>query len=102
MTVLRLLHDDGQRMSKAVVLQHVEFEGPGRIVDALRDYGIPIEIRHLYRGDEVPADPAALGLLVVMGGPMGVADISSGKFPFLEQEVAALRKMIEADRKSVV
>ncbi len=85
-------------MSKAVVLQHVEFEGPGRIVDALRDYGIPIEIRSLYRGDEVPTDPADLRLLVVMGGPMGVADLGSAKYPFLEKEVALLKRMVEADR----
>lgn len=85
-------------MSKAFVLQHVEFETPGRIVDGLRDYGIPIEIRHLYRGDEVPTDPAAIRLLVVMGGPMGVGDIGSGRFPFLEKEVAILKRMIEMDR----
>lgn len=85
-------------MSKAVVLQHVEYEGPGRIIDALRDSGIPLEIRHLYRGDEVPADRADLGLLVVMGGPMGVADLASEKYPFLAKEVAILKQRIEADR----
>lgn len=86
------------RMSKAVVLQHVEYEGPGRIIDALRDSGIPIEIRRLYRGDEVPKDPGDIGLLVVMGGPMGVADLASEKCPFLEKEVAVLKRMIETDR----
>lgn len=86
------------RMSKAVVLQHVEYEGPGRIIDALRDSGIPIEVRHLYQGDEVPADPADIRLLVVMGGPMGVADLASEKYPFLAKEVAVLKQMIEADR----
>lgn len=91
----------GRRMSKAIVLQHVEFEGPGRIVDALRDYGIPIEIRRLYRGDEVPTDTAEVRLLVVMGGPMGVADIGTGKFPFLEKEVALLKAMVEADRPTL-
>lgn len=85
-------------MSKAVILQHVPFEGPGRILPAFRDFGIPVEVRHLYRGDEVPANPEDLRVLVVMGGPMGVADIPSGKFPFLEQEASLLKQMIEQDR----
>ena len=86
------------RMSKAVILQHVDFEGPGRILPVFRDYGIPVEIRHLYRGDEVPGDVDELRCLVVMGGPMGVGDIPSGRYPFLAREVELLKKMIEKDR----
>ena len=52
-------------MSKAVILQHVAHEGPGRIVPVLRDYGIPTEVRHLYQGDEVPTDLDELRVLVV-------------------------------------
>jgi GMP synthase (glutamine-hydrolysing) len=85
-------------MSKAVILQHVEFETPGRLVAAMRDYGIPTEVRHLYRGDEVPAADSELRLLVVMGGPMGVADIPSGQFPFLAAEVDLLKQLIAQDR----
>lgn len=85
-------------MSKAVVLQHVEFEGPGRIVDIFRDYGIPCEVRHLYRGDPVPQTIDELRILVIMGGPMGVCDLATGKYPFLEQEVALLKQLIAADR----
>lgn len=85
-------------MSKAIILQHVEFEGPGRLVPGLRDSGIPIEVRHLYRGDEVPREPGEMSLLVVMGGPMGVGDIGDGRFPYLEHEVALLKQMIAADR----
>lgn len=85
-------------MSQAIILQHVPHEGPGRIVPLLRDYGILTETRHLYRGDKVPTDLDDLRILVVMGGPMGVADIADGKFPFLADEVALLKRMIEADR----
>lgn len=85
-------------MSKAIILQHVPFEGPGRIVPVFRDFGIPVEVRHLYRGDEVPTDLDELRLLVVMGGPMGVADIGSAKYPFMEAEVALLKGMIAQDR----
>lgn len=85
-------------MSKAFVLQHVPFEGPGRIVPVFRDYGIPVEMRRLYQGDEVPTDLDTIRVLIIMGGPMGVADIPGGKYPFLSQEVELLQRMIRHDR----
>jgi GMP synthase (glutamine-hydrolysing) len=85
-------------MSKAIVLQHVEAEGPGRIVPVFRDFGIPIELRRLYRGDEVPTDLDEVRCLIILGGPMGVADIEGGKYPFLAKEVEILKRMIQRDR----
>ncbi len=85
-------------MSKAVVLQHVAHAGPGRIVPVLRDFGIPVEVRHLYKGDEVPTDLDELRVLMVLGGPMGVADVGSDQYPFLAQEVEVLQRMVKADR----
>ena len=85
-------------MSRCLILQHVPFEGPGRIVPVLRDFGIPCEVRHLYRGDEVPTDLDELRILIILGGPMGVGDIASEKFPFLAKEVETLKRMIAADR----
>jgi GMP synthase-like glutamine amidotransferase len=85
-------------MSKAVILQHVAHEGPGRIVPVFRDFGIPTEVRHLYKGDEVPTDLDELRLLVVLGGPMGVSDVGGDKYPFLAQEVATLQRLVAADR----
>src|SRR3954471_21852429 len=85
-------------MSRALILQHVAHEGPGRIVPVFRDFGIPIEVRHLYRGDEVPTDLDEIRVLIVLGGPMGVADIASGKFPYLAKEVEVLHRLIAADR----
>lgn len=85
-------------MSTAIVLQHVPHEGPGRIVPVFRDFGIPVEIRRLDKGDQVPQDIDELRVLVVMGGPMGVSDIGNPRFPFLAEEVELLRKMIAADR----
>jgi GMP synthase (glutamine-hydrolysing) len=85
-------------MSKAVILQHVEYEGPGRIVPVFRDFGIPTEIRHLYRGDEVPTDLDAIRVLIVLGGAMSVGDVGGDKFPFLKHEVDLLQKLIRHDR----
>lgn len=85
-------------MSKAVILQQVAHEGPGRIVPVFRDFGIPTEVRHLYRGDEVPTDLETVRVLVVLGGPMGVADIGNEKYPFLAAEADLLKRMVNHDR----
>ena len=85
-------------MSSAIILQHVPHEGPGRIVPVFRDFGIPTDVRHLYKGDEVPSDLDDIRVLIVLGGPMGVADIPSGKYPFLQQELDLLKRMVATDR----
>ena len=73
-------------------------EGPGRIVPIFRDYGIPVQVRRLYRGDEVPTDLDEVRVLIVLGGPMYVSDIGNPKYPYLAQEVEVLKRMIAADR----
>src|SRR5690349_3005017 len=84
-------------MSRAIILQHVASEGPGRIVPVFRDFGIPTEIRRLYAGDEVPSDLEEIRVLIVLGGPMNVSDTASGKYPFLAKEVELLKRMIQFD-----
>ena len=85
-------------MSKAVILQHVGHEGPGRIVPVFRDYGIQTEVRRLDKGDEVPTDLDEIRVVVLLGGPMGVADIEGGKYPFLAKEVDLLHRVVKLDR----
>ena len=85
-------------MSKAIILQHVPHEGPGRIVPVFRDFGIQTEVRHLYRGDEVPTDLDEIRVLIVLGGPMNVSDAGQAMYPFLEKEVALLKRHVELDR----
>lgn len=85
-------------MSSAVILQHVAHAGPGRIVPVFRDFGIPVEVRHLYKGDEVPTDLEEIRVLVVLGGPMSVSDAGSDKYPFLAKEVETLKRLVAADR----
>ena len=95
-------HDKiGPRMSKAIILQHVAHEGPGRIIPVLRDFGIPTEVRHLYRGDEVPTDLQEIRVLIVLGGPMGVADAGSDAYPLLSKEIDLLKRHVELDRPTL-
>jgi GMP synthase (glutamine-hydrolysing) len=84
-------------MSKAIILQHVPHEGAGRILPALRDFGIPVEIRKLHAGDEVPTKLDEVRVLVVMGGPMGVNETDVTRFPFLGAEIGLLKQVIDAD-----
>ena len=85
-------------MSSAVILQHVAHEGAGRIIPILRDFGIPVQIRRLHQGDEVPTDLDELRLLIVLGGSMSVSDIGNSQYPFLAQEVEVLKRLIATDR----
>ena len=85
-------------MSKAVILQHVPYETPGRIITVFRDFGIPTEVRHLYKGDEVPTDIDEMRALIVLGGHMGVSDIGNEKYPYLAKEVELLQRLVALDR----
>jgi GMP synthase-like glutamine amidotransferase len=85
-------------MSKAVILQHAPYAGPGRIIDVFGDFGIACDVRAVHRGDEIPTDLEEIRVLVVLGGPMGVGDVGSTAHSYLEKEVGLLRRMIEHDR----
>ena len=85
-------------MSKAVILQHVAHLGPGRIVPVFRDFGIPVDLRRLDRGDEVPTDLDDIRCLIVLGGPMGIADVGGEKYAYLTKEMDLLHRVVKADR----
>lgn len=84
-------------MSSVVILQHVAHEGPGRILPILRDFGIPVDVRRVYQGDEVPNDLDDMRLLIVLGGPMNLSD-TSNKYPFLSHEIELLKRAVAGDR----
>lgn len=88
-------------MSRIIVLQHVPHEGPGRIVPVFRDFGIRLEVRKLWQGDEVPMDLDEVRALIVLGGPMGVADVDKPEYPFLAKEVDLLRRAVHIDRATL-
>jgi GMP synthase (glutamine-hydrolysing) len=88
-------------MSRAIVLQHVAHEGPGRIIPVFRDFGIPVDVRKLYAGDEVPTDLDGIRCLIVLGGPMGVADVGKAEYPWLTGEVELIKRMVAADKATL-
>ena len=82
-------------MAKALVLQHVPYEGLGTIYSHLALRNIEAEYIKLYKNDELPADLAPYSCLIVMGGPMGVYD--EDKYPFLIPEIKLIEKALEKD-----
>jgi GMP synthase-like glutamine amidotransferase len=77
-------------MTRLVVLQHLEREGPGLFAAEAARRGWPIRIVRLDLGDSLPQlEPD--DLLLVLGGPMGVADLGDPAYPWLEGEVELLR-----------
>lgn len=79
-------------------IQHVPFEGPGRIADWARAHGHAVTGTRLYAGDALP-DPDAFDWLVIMGGPMRLHD--EDRYPWLSTEKAFVREAIDA-RKTVL
>ncbi len=75
-------------MRRVLVIQHVADEPPLAIADVLAAKGISVDIMRVDRGDPVPTTLASDGL-VIMGGPMGVAD--TARLPHLGQEITLLR-----------
>lgn len=86
--------------AKVVVLQHVAREGPARLAAAAARAGLDVFVVRLDEGAPVPeVDPK--DVLVVMGGPMGVADIGAPATPFLAAEVELLKTRIARDAPTV-
>jgi GMP synthase (glutamine-hydrolysing) len=78
-------------VKSAVVIQHVDMEGPGRIAEVLTEAGVTLELVKVFAGAVVPSVIASDVGLVVMGGGMGVGDRDDARFPFLNREIALLR-----------
>lgn len=79
-----------------VIIQHVEPEGPGAILEALQARNL--DARIIGPGEEVPApaDLRDLSGLVVMGGPMGVRDLEWD--PRLQHVDRLVRTTLDAGR----
>ena len=72
-------------MKRLLVLQHLEIEGPGLFNQIAKEREMNIEIIRLDLGDGLPKTNKD-DLLLIMGGPMGVKDIGSIKYPWLKSE----------------
>ena len=87
-------------MSELLVIQHLDREGPGRFAGAARARGWQVSVCRPDRGEALPAaTPTGTPtdqVLLVLGGPMGVADLGNDAFPWLEAELELIRQRVEA------
>lgn len=86
-------------MKRAIVLQHMDREGPGFIADLCRSRGLRVNVVRLDEGATVPDRLGPGDLLVVMGGSMGVGDIGDPRYPFLAAEVGLLRSALANEQR---
>ena len=73
------------------VLQHLEREGPGLFSEIAEEKGFKTKIYRIDLGDKLPKVKKN-DLILILGGPMGLEDISSEKFTWLIDEVNLIKK----------
>lgn len=77
---------------KALIIQHMESEGPGTLGDFLKQKGWVINEAKLYEGCRLASMDGSYDLVVSMGGVMNVYE--EEKFPFLAEETEFLKRSI--------
>ena len=80
-------------MSRLLVLQHLEREGPGLFAKLAEERGFSISTFRLDLEDSLP-ELRNGDLLLVLGGPMGIKDIGTSVYPWLIEEVALIKKAL--------
>lgn len=78
-----------------IVLQHSADGGPGRLGVTLRDRGLDLDIRRLWLGDDVPLHTEGVNMVVSLGGPMDVDDIS--RYDWMQPEIELLARAHERE-----
>lgn len=81
---------------KLQILQHVDFEKPGFILDWAEERGVQVEITRFYR-NEMPPSPRMIDGVIIMGGPMNLDETE--KYPWLEKEKAFLHDFLATGKK---
>ena len=80
------------------MVQHIPREGPGLLAEIAREWGLAVEMCRAWAGEPLPRDHPADQVLVVMGGPMGVADLENPDTPWLSPTLHLLRQRLELNR----
>ena len=86
-----------KRIKRLLVLQHLEIEGPGLFEQIAKERDLKIEIIRLDNKNALPQTKNG-DLILIMGGPMGVKDIGSERYPWLKLERDFIKKELENDR----
>jgi len=85
---------------RVLVLQHLEIEGPGLFEQFAKERNLKIEIIRLDNKNALPQTKNG-DLILIMGGPMGVKDIGSERYPWLKLERDFIKQELENERPIV-
>tara|TARA_B100000989_G_C19429984_1_gene422587 strand:+ start:61 stop:795 length:735 start_codon:yes stop_codon:yes gene_type:complete len=86
-----------KEIKRLLVLQHLEIEGPGLFEIYAKERDFKIEILRLDKKDTLPQTKKG-DFILIMGGPMGVKDIGSEKYPWLKLERDFIKRELENKR----
>lgn len=81
-------------MEQLHFIRHVSYEGLGHIRPWAEVHGFQISETRPYAGEAFPA-PSTLGMLVVLGGPMGACD--EDRYPWIAREKRFLEQALRAE-----
>ena len=80
-------------MSRLLILQHIEREGPGLFSKIAKNRGMETSIYRLDLGEELPKLITG-DILLVLGGPMSINDIKDPNFPWLIKELSFIKEAL--------
>ena len=83
-------------MSRLLVLQHLEREGPGLFLQIAKERGLTVCTFRLDIGDSLP-EICSGDVLLVLGGPMGIRDIGNPIYPWLIKEVDLIKEALNQE-----
>ena len=86
-------------MTSSLAIQHVAFEDLGTLAPVLDHAGMAPRYLDGWSPELAHVDPAAPGLVVVLGGPIGVYEVAA--YPWLAHEIAWLRTRLLAGRPTL-
>ncbi|MFF2774105.1 type 1 glutamine amidotransferase [Streptomyces sp. NPDC058052] len=78
-----------------LVVQHEDGAGPGLVGERLAADGLPLDVRHPWRGGDLPSALAGYGGLVVLGGSVGCRD--DGAAPWLGRVRELVREAVRRE-----
>jgi len=90
------MHACAREMKRALILQHVEWEAPGAIIEALQRAGVHAEVCAVHAGDDVPVQLDNRCVLVVLGGPFSARDLDPARGAPLRSTLELVRGRVEA------
>ncbi len=79
----------------AIIVKHIDSEGPGLIERWLKEYGIPHDVLNLWAVPLPKIDD--LSHIVLLGGPMNVYE--EEEYPFLKEEDLFIREAIRRGKR---